>query len=416
MILQERYHNHIREYSNMTKQEIIALQNELGVTADGIIGPQTRAAAAAKIQGSVSIAEAQAQSEKFGDVAGTTGLVYGSDAQPATNNAPVESNDNETSNALSAAEQALKDAEEAAAQKINDLLAQLNNQSTQYPPPGGTSGPAFETETQSYTPTLGDAQALFPYFPGNILNIILDSWVDSGSIDLAIAQGRASEDYAKTFPGIKREDGSLRMTEIQYLEVKDAMKDSLRNYNLNPDIFQNEIIDAIQGDVDIQEFQGRLQFGYEQLINNRDVVLEVYRAEYGMDLTEEALFAMFISPEIATSVLENQILVSQILAEAEVADITLGKSTVQDFISAGISQEQARGLFRETEQLSGLTGVAAQMGQDLSEEDIASGLAGLSPEQLSLIKSAEARSASQSAVQAGAAKTQAGQVIGLVEQ
>ena len=240
--------------------------------------------------------------------------------------------------------------------------------------------------------------------------------MDSGSIDLAIAQGRASEDYAKTFPGIKREDGSLRMTEIQYLELKDAMKDSLRNYNLNPDIFQNEIIDAIQGDVDIKEFQGRLQFGYEQLINNRDIVLEVYRAEYGMDLTEEALFAMFISPEIATSVLENQILVSQILAEAEVADITLGKSTVQDFISAGISQEQARGLFRETEQLSGLTGVAAQMGQDLSEEDIASGLAGLSPEQLGLIKSAEARSASQSSVQAGAATTQAGQVTGLIEE
>ncbi len=400
----------------MTKQEIIALQNELGVTPDGIIGPNTRAAAAAKIQGSVSIAEAQAQSEKFGGVAGTTGLVYGSDAQPVSNNAPVESNDNETSSALTAAEQALKDAEEAAAKKIQDLLAQLNQQQTQYPPPGGVSGPAFETETQSYTPTLGDAQALFPYFPGNILNIILDSWVDSGSIDLAIAQGRASEDYAKTFPGIKREDGSLRMTEIQYLEVKDAMKDSLRNYNLNPDIFQNEIIDAIQGDVDIQEFQGRLQFGYEQLINNRDVVLEVYRAEYGMDLTEEALFAMFISPDIATSVLENQILVSQILAEAEVADITLGKSTVQDFISAGISQEQARGLFRETEQLSGLTGVAAQMGQDLSEEDIASGLAGLSPEQLGLIKSAEARSASQSAVQAGAATTQTGQVTGLIEE
>lgn len=416
MTLQERYHNHIREYSNMTKQEIIALQNELGVTADGIIGPNTRAAAAAKIQGSVSIAEAQAQSEKFGGIAGTTGLVYGSDAQPATNNAPVESNNLETSNALSAAQQALLDAEAAAAKRINDLLAQLNNQEITYPPPGGASGPSFETETQSYTPTLGDAQALFPYFPGNILNIILDSWVDTGSIDLAIAQGRASEDYAKTFPGIKREDGSLRMTEIQYLEVKDAMKDSLRNYNLNPDIFENEIIDAIQGDVDIQEFQGRLQFGYEQLISNRDVVLEVYKAEYGMDLTEEALFAMFISPEIATSVLENQILVSQILAEAEVADITLGKSTVQDFISAGISQEQARSLFRETEQLSGLTGVAAQMGQDLSEEDIASGLAGLSPEQLGLIKSAEARSASQSSIQAGAATTQAGQVTGLIEE
>jgi peptidoglycan hydrolase-like protein with peptidoglycan-binding domain len=403
----------------MTREEIIALQNELGVTADGIIGPNTRAAAEAKIQGSRSIAEAQAQSEKFGSIVNTTGLVSGTNV---SSTAPVTSTSTSTSNdetTLSAAEQALLDAELAAQKLIDDLLDQLNQQGNNYPPPGGDGGgggPAFEESTQTYTPTLSDASALFPYFPSNILNIVLNTWVDTGSIDIAIAQGRASEDYAKTFPGIKREDGSLRMTEIQYLEVKDAMKDELRNYNLNPDVFENEIIDAISGDVDIQEFSGRLQFGYEQLINNRDIVLEVYKAEFGMDLTEEALFAMFISPDIATAVLENNILVSQILAEAEVQDIKLGRSTVQEFISAGISQEQARSLFRETEQLSGLTGVAAQMGQDLTEEDIATGLAGLSPEQLSLITSAEARSAAQSAPTLGAVQTQTGQVTGLVEE
>lgn len=405
----------------MTREEIIALQNELGVTADGIIGPNTRAAAEAKIQGSRSIAEAQAQSEKFGSIVNTTGLVSGTDTS-STEPVSEPSTDTGDETTLSAAEQALLDAELAAQKLIDDLLAQLANQGGGYPPPGGGSGggsggggPAFEESTQTYTPTLSDAQALFPYFPSNILNIVLTSWVDTGSIDIAIAQGRASEDYAKTFPGIKREDGSLRMTEIQYLEVKDAMKDELRNYNLNPDVFENEIIDAIAGDVDIQEFSGRLQFGYEQLLNNRDVVLEVYKAEFGMDLTEEALFAMFISPDIATAVLENNILVSQILAEAEVQDIKLGRSTVQEFISAGISQEQARSLFRETEQLSGLTGVAAQMGQDLTEEDIATGLAGLSPEQLSLITSAEARSAAQSTPTLGAVQEQTGEVTGLIE-
>lgn len=403
----------------MTREEIIALQNELGVTADGIIGPNTRAAAEAKIQGSRSIAEAQAQSEKFGSIVNTTGLVSGTDTS-STEPVSEPSTDTGDETTLSAAEQALLDAELAAQKLIDDLLAQLANQGGGYPPPGGGGGsggggPAFEESTQTYTPTLSDAQALFPYFPSNILNIVLTSWVDTGSIDIAIAQGRASEDYAKTFPGIKREDGSLRMTEIQYLEVKDAMKDELRNYNLNPDVFENEIIDAIAGDVDIQEFSGRLQFGYEQLLNNRDVVLEVYKAEFGMDLTEEALFAMFISPDIATAVLENNILVSQILAEAEVQDIKLGRSTVQEFISAGISQEQARSLFRETEQLSGLTGVAAQMGQDLTEEDIATGLAGLSPEQLSLITSAEARSAAQSTPTLGAVQEQTGEVTGLIE-
>lgn len=397
----------------MTKAEIIALQKELGVTPDGIIGPQTRAAAEAKIQGSVSIAEAQAQSAKFGDIANTTGIVYGSDAAPSTNNAPVESNDDDLDNALSAAQQALLDAENAANKKIQDLLDQLNQGQSSYSPPTGQ--PSFEPATQSYTPTIDDASALFPYYPGNILNIILENWITSGDINLAVAQGRASDDFAKAFPGIKREDGSLRMTEIQYLELKDAMKDELRNYNLNPDVFANEITEAIAGDVDIQEFKGRLQFGYEQLINNRDIVLEVYRAEYGMDLTEEALFAMFISPEIATSVLENQILVSQILAEAEVADVSLGKATVQEFISAGIGQEQARALFRETEQLTGLTRVAGAAGMELTEEEIATGLAGLSPDQLGLIRSVEARAASESAIQAGAATARTGEVVGLEE-
>lgn len=400
----------------MTREEIIALQNELGVTADGVIGPNTRAAAQAKINEQAELFGEDASTfagSNLAAVVNTTGLVSGTDAsstEPVSE--PTTGSGDETT--LSAAEQALLDAELAAQKLIDDLLAQLNNQGSQYPPPGGQGGPAFEESTQTYTPTLSDASALFPYFPSNILNIVLNTWVDTGSIDIAIAQGRASEDYAKTFPGIKREDGSLRMTEIQYLEVKDAMKDELRNYNLNPDVFENEIIDAISGDVDIQEFSGRLQFGYEQLLNNRDVVLEVYKAEFGMDLTEEALFAMFISPDIATSVLENNILVSQILAEAEVQDIKLGRSTVQEFISAGISQEQARSLFRETEQLSGLTGVAAQMGQDLTEEDIATGLAGLSPEQLSLITSAEARSAAQSAPTLGAVQTQTGQVTGLI--
>ena len=68
----------------MTTEEIKALQRELGVTPDGIIGPITRAAAEAKIQGSRSIAEAQAQAEKFGAVANTEGLVRGSDTVDVT--------------------------------------------------------------------------------------------------------------------------------------------------------------------------------------------------------------------------------------------------------------------------------------------------------------------------------------------
>lgn len=276
--------------------------------------------------------------------------------------------------------------------------------------------PKFEEETQTYKPTKDDAAALYPYFPSNILDDLIMKWTETGSIDIALATVRGGDAYAKAFPGIRREDNSLRMTEIQYLELKDSMKDQLRNYNLNPDVFANEIIEAITGDVNIQEFTARLQFGYEQLLNNKEQVLEVFNEQYGYGLDETVLFAMFISPEISQSVLENQILVSQILAEAEIATTEIGLSTAEKFVQANISQRDAAQVFSKTEELSGLVGVGARRGVSITEEDIATGLAGLSTEELALIRRTQATSASESSIQAGAATTQEGQVTGLVEE
>lgn len=276
--------------------------------------------------------------------------------------------------------------------------------------------PKFEEETQTYKPTKDDAAALYPYFPSNILDELIMKWTETGSIDIALATVRGGDAYAKAFPGIRREDGSLRMTEIQYLELKDSMKDQLRNYNLNPDVFANEIIEAITGDVNIQEFTARLQFGYEQLLNNKEQVLEVFNEQYGYGLDETVLFAMFISPDISQSVLENQILVSQILAEAEIATTEIGLSTAEKFVQANISQRDAAQVFSRTEELSGLVGVGARRGVSITEEDIATGLAGLSPQELALIRRTQATSASESSIQAGAATTQEGQVTGLVEE
>jgi len=279
---------------------------------------------------------------------------------------------------------------------------------------GGDDG-GFGEETQTYTPTKADAAALYPYYPSNLLDLLISSWTETGSIDIALATVRQSDAFEQSFPGIKREDGSLRMTEIQYLELKDDMKDQLRNYNLNPDIFADEIVEAIAGDVDKEEFAGRLAFGYNELLNNKDIVKRIYMDEYNMDLTDEALFAMFISPDISQAVLENQILTSQILAEAEIAGVGLGSEVATKFVKGKITQRQSAEIFQRAEQLSGLTGVAAGAGFDLTEEEIATGIAGLDSEQLKLIRSVEARAASLSSIQAGAAQARTGEVVGLEE-
>lgn len=313
----------------------------------------------------------------------------------------------------SKAEEELANAESKALDIINSFLKTIEGSNIYT---GSDTTPEFEEETETYTPTKDDAAALYPYFPSNILDGLIAKWTETGSIDIALATVRGSDEYAKAFPGIRREDGTLRMTEIQYLELKDGMKDALRTYNLNPDIFADEITSAISGDVDIQEFKARLEFGYEQLVNNKDQVLEIFNEQYGYAIDETSLFAMFISPTISTAVLENQILTSQILAEAEIATVSVGLTTAEKFVEADISQKDAAKVFARTDELSGLTGAAAGRGNTITEEQIALGVAGLSPQELGLVKRVAAQEASESAIQTGAATTQGGQVVGLVEE
>jgi hypothetical protein len=329
---------------------------------------------------------------------------------------------------ISAAEQELANAEAKALGIIEDFLKNFEGSNIYGDKDGDKDGDkggeeepvfeekTFEEKTQVYTPTKADAAALYPYFPSNILDDLIMKWVETGSIDIALATVRGSDAFARAFPGIRREDGSLRMNEIQYLELKDSMKDQLRNYNLNPDIFADEIVEAISGDVNIEEFSARLQFGYEQLINNKDEVLQVFNEQYGYGLDETSLFAMFISPDIAQSVLENQILTSQILAEAEIAGTTIGLTTAEKFVEADISQRDAASVFSRTEELSGLMRVGSARGIGITEEDIATGLAGLSPQELSLIRRTQAQAVSESSIQAGAATTREGAVVGLEAQ
>ena len=403
----------------MTTEEIKELQRELGVTPDGIIGPITRAAAKEKIEGSRSIDEAAAQAEKFGDVANTTGLVRGEDASipvsDTTGQADEEEDDGGEEEVVTGGSEDLISETEDRLQDLIDAWLQNQNNNNLYNPPTADQF-AFQQDDEEYIPTIDEAKNLYPYYPEKLVQMILDVWTNTGEISIAISETRASDEFDKQFPGIKRPDGSLRMTEIEYLETKDYMQDSLRRYNLNPEVFGEDIINAISGDVSAKEFDERVNLGYTQIINNIPQVKEIYKGEFGMDLTDEAIIAMFLSPSVAESVLENRVLVSSISAEAEVAGVNIGKSAVQQFIQAGINQEESRQLFGQVAEVSpGLQFSAAAQGTQLSQEQVARGLAGLSPEELQNIRGIATRAESASSAELGAKQTQAGEVTGLIE-
>lgn len=302
----------------------------------------------------------------------------------------------------------LRRAELSAENLVNEFLRQSKDMGLYSPP---TASQVFDEEEVEEVPTSQELKALYPWMTDNMLNILIDGeggYVETGKMNVALASMRASEEYAKAFPGIAREDGTLRMTESEYYETVDVMKDTLRDYNLNPEVFQNDIVSAIGGDVSAKEFAERLQFGYSQVVNNIPQVKEVYFREYGLDLSDEALFAMFVSPDIADSVLQNQILVSSIIAEAETAGASITKQGAMSFAQAGITQTQAREVFGQAVSIApGLS--------DMTTTAIARGIAGLDPEALANIRRGQAIRASASSPTTGAAQTQAGEVVGLTE-
>ena len=81
----------------MTTEEIKALQRELGVTPDGIIGPETRAAAEAKLAADAELfgeSDPLVTNPQLASIANTEGIVRGSDTANVTTESE-ESDDEE---------------------------------------------------------------------------------------------------------------------------------------------------------------------------------------------------------------------------------------------------------------------------------------------------------------------------------
>ena len=218
---------------------------------------------------------------------------------------------------------------------------------------------------------------------------------------------------------IRKNDGTLRMTEQEYIVAKEFMELELRNYNLNPQVFGEDIVDAISGDVSPQEFSERLQAGYQNIVQNIPQVKQVYLREFNLDLNEESIFGMFISPRLSTAVLDNQIRQSQILAEAETALGTraLTVQVARGLQQQGLTQAQARRGFQGAAALlPGLSQGAERFGRgDITATEYVEATELGDQGVAERIRRIESQITSASSAQAGAARTRTGEVVGLEE-
>ena len=258
----------------------------------------------------------------------------------------------------------------------------------------------------------------YPYLDARLVDVLLESYTVSQDMTQALADMRANPLMEVVYPGIRdTATGVLRMTEVEYLSAVDTMSSYLRDYNLNPSEFSDDIVAAISGNVSPDEFSTRLELGYEGIVNNIPEVKAAYLENFGIDFPDEAIFAMFVSPTVGQKILEGNIRASQILAEAEVAGMGMvNVAFAQSLARQGLTQTRAKEVFQTTAAVApGLMGAAAAQGRQLTEEQFIGSQLG-ETDDIQLVQKISAQQASKSAVELGAATTQTGEVTGLVEQ
>ena len=442
----------------MTTEEIKALQRELGVTPDGIIGPITRAAAEAKLAADAELfgeSDPSVVNPQLASIANTEGIVRGNDTvDVTTEDTGPQEGDTKTEGGINYVWKngnwevvpADSSAEFTPFYLYNEdgvaILVNSADQESIYrgqgftltSPPSGEGG-GVDTDTlsdilgtyaqqqqvqevaQTGASTYEQAKGLFPYLDDRLIRLYLDKYAESGNERLALAEMRADPVMAEVYPGIKRTDGTLRMTEQEYVAAIDNMKASLRNYNLNPNEFEDDIVGAISGDVSPLEFRQRLDAGYEGVVNNIPQVKEAYLQNFGVDLPDESIFAMFVSPNVATKILEGNIRASQVIGEAESAGFGVNKLVAQSLVQQGLTQEGARKGFGQAQlSLRGIQGAAARQGrQDITATEYVEATQLGAAQELQRLQNVLQQVETESSAILGAVRTQQGAVTGLEE-
>lgn len=267
------------------------------------------------------------------------------------------------------------------------------------------------------------AKSLFPYLPDAVINKYVDYYAESDkNIDVALGKLRQDPIYEDYFPGNKRPDKTVRYNEAEYLAVKESYKLSLEDYGLNPELFDDTFSNLIAGDVSPSEFKTRIDVVFEGIKGNIPQVKEFYSANYGVDLTDEAIFASAIKPELGEQILNKQIGIAQIGGEARRAGFgdVISLEKAQELQAAGITQSQARKLFAAAqEQLPRLQSLEIQRGiapeERIGIEQFTEAAVFQTPEEMQRIRRLEEEQAAEFTPTTGAAR-RGRRVLGLVEE
>lgn len=230
-----------------------------------------------------------------------------------------------------------------------------NSSNTPSPPgtPQSASGSSSST-SKSRADLVSQFQLLMPWLNKTLINIYTDAWIQYGDTDLAMAAVRADKRYDALFPGLKNKDGSLKMTEGQYLSWVEGYKNALEPYGLSSLVTGNRVAQLLEGGVDPTEFSSRIDYVYTNVVTNLAEIKAAYAVEFGIDvnsLSLAAIFASAIDPEMSPVEMEFKIRKAQITGEASVAGFSVPVAEATRLAEFGLDQQAARSFYTQARTL-----------------------------------------------------------------
>lgn len=198
-------------------------------------------------------------------------------------------------------------------------------------------------------------RALFPFIPEALVQEFATAWSDSGDPQIALSEVRQSSTYEQFFPGNKRPDGSVRLTEGEYLSTVEGYTQDLERLGggLSGAVLTPERKKAlIEGDVSVQEFGSRVSTIFTEVTSRGDELREAFGQIVGIsDLSDAALFASAVDPDRSPVEFQRELQATQVLAEGTRAGFNLTNQQAFGFQGLGLDQNSSRQFFQQASEL-----------------------------------------------------------------
>ena len=215
---------------------------------------------------------------------------------------------------------------------------------------GGGTGGTGGGKTYTFAQGLDTAKALYDFFEDDLLEEYARNWAKYGDAKVAIGLTRKSKTWDKYFGYLKRDDGTLIMSEIDAMSNIYSFKSTLGEYGIDDtDIFQSQFQDLIVNGVAPIEFEERVATIYNEVIDDIPEVQRLYAEQYGIQADKTAIFGSLINKDVEDGLLANQIATLQIQAEATSRGFSTSFERAKSLRTRGLDRATAKSLYEGAE-------------------------------------------------------------------